>query len=191
MPGVEWTEGSRRPSEEPIEIVPWEPAWPSRYEDWRRRLATSLGPAALRIDHVGSTSVPGLAAKPVLDVQVSVRDVEDEASYVPAIESVGVRLRMREAGHRYFRPPEGLPREIQVHVCAAGSRWERDHLLFRDYLRAHAPVAAEYGRRKAALAERYRTDRIAYTEAKTGFILDALDAAARWAEATGWTLSGA
>jgi GrpB-like predicted nucleotidyltransferase (UPF0157 family) len=186
VPGVEWPDGFRRASQEAIEVVPWDPAWPSRYQDWRGRLATALGPAALRIDHVGSTSVPGLAGKPVIDVQVSVRDVEDEASYVPAVEGAGVRLRMREPGHRYFRPVEGLPREIHVHACAAGSDWERDHLLFRDYLRAHPAVASEYGRRKEALAERYRTDRVAYTEAKTCFILDALERAARWAAATGW-----
>ena len=186
MPGVAWAEGSRRASEDPIEVVPWDPGWPSRYDEWRGRLARALGTAAVRIDHVGSTSVPGLAAKPVIDVQVSVRDVQDEPSYVPAVEGVGLWLRMREPIHRYFRPAEGRPRAIHVHVCTAGSGWERDHLLFRDYLRCHGAVASEYGRHKVALAERYRTDRVAYTEAKTCFILDALEVAERWAAATGW-----
>jgi GrpB-like predicted nucleotidyltransferase (UPF0157 family) len=148
-------------------------------------LADRLGPAALRIEHVGSTAVPGLAAKPVIDVQVSVADIDEEPSFVPHIEAAGVKMRAREAGHRYFRPPGDAPREVQVHVCAAGSDWERTHVLFRDFLRADAGTRDAYGALKRRLAVRFRDDRIAYNEAKTDFILDAMARARAWEAARG------
>ena len=171
---------------DPVEVVPYNSTWPEAFAVWRDRLAAALGGAARRIEHVGSTAVPGLAAKPVIDVQVSVPDVADEAAYRPALEALGLPLRSRESGHRYFRPPQGRPRVVQVHVCAAGSPWERAHLLFRDYLRSHAGAREAYAALKASVAGQYREDRIAYNEAKAGFILDALEAAERWAAAAAW-----
>jgi GrpB-like predicted nucleotidyltransferase (UPF0157 family) len=144
--------------------------------------------AALRIEHVGSTAVPGLPAKPIVDVQVSVHDVEDESSYAPAIEGLGVALRSRDLGHRYFRPAGDLPRTVQIHVIEAGSEWEREHLLFRDFLRADEGTRTRYGRLKLELAVRYREDRLAYTDAKTAFILDALEDAEGWAARVAWRL---
>jgi GrpB-like predicted nucleotidyltransferase (UPF0157 family) len=182
-PGIELLGGGRR---DPIEVVPYDPEWVRRFAAWRDRLTVALGPAATRIDHIGSTSVPGLAAKPVIDVQVSVHDLHAEASYVPAIEALEVPLRARDPDHRYFRPPPGRPRDVQIHVCRSGSTWERDHLLFRDYLRADADLRGAYGGLKLELAERFHDDRLAYNESKTVFILDALSAAEVWAAATGW-----
>lgn len=130
--------------------------------------------------------MPGLAAKPIADIQVSVSDVEDEPAYLSAIESTGIQLRLRERGHRYFRPPVDRPREVHVHVCEAGSAWEREHLLFRDYLLAHGGARLAYAEFKRNLAERYPDDRFAYTDAKSAFVLDALDDAAAWAERAGW-----
>ena len=176
---------------DPVEVVPYDPAWAAAFGRWRDRLAAALGPTARRVERVGSTAVPGLAAKPVIDVQVSVPRVEDEAAYLPAMESLGLPLRAREQGHRYFRPPRGRPRDVQVHVCREGSAWERAHLLLRDYLRAHPEAREAYGALKASLAERYRDDRVAYNEAKAGFILDTLEEARRWAEATGWEVGEA
>jgi GrpB-like predicted nucleotidyltransferase (UPF0157 family) len=154
----------------------------------RRRLAKELGATAVRIDHVGSTAVPGLAAKPVIDVQVSVPDVEDEPSYVAAIERCGLALRYREKGHRYFRPPPGRRRTYQVHVCTAGSKWERDHLLFRDFLRAHADEARRYEAMKYDVAGHHRSDRIAYNDAKGPLIAEQLGRAEEWARETGWDI---
>jgi GrpB-like predicted nucleotidyltransferase (UPF0157 family) len=171
---------------EGIEVVGYDPDWPERFCQWRERLAAALGPAAVRIEHVGSTSVPGLAAKPVTDVQVSVSDLGDEASYIPAVESAGLVLRSREDARRFFRPPPGTPREVHVHVCQAGGQWEREHLLFRDYLRAQPETRAQYGELKRELAAVWHDDRAGYTEAKTAFILDTLDDAEQWAGACGW-----
>jgi GrpB-like predicted nucleotidyltransferase (UPF0157 family) len=172
---------------DPVEVVPFDEAWAVSFEAWRSRLAGALGAVALRIEHVGSTAVPGLPAKPVVDVQVSVSDTGDEAAYRGTIEGLGLPLRAREPGHRYFRPAPGVPRDVQVHVCDAGGAWERAHLLFRDYLRADPATRDAYGDLKRSLAVRYRDDRVAYNEAKTSFVLDALERAEEWAERTGWS----
>lgn len=188
FPGLEFAPGSARSVSDAIEVVAYDQRWPQRFEEWRRLLGDGLGHAALRVTHVGSTAVPGLAAKPIVDIQISVRDVEREAAYVPAIERAGVALRAREPGHRYFRPAGNRPRDLQIHVCDAGSTWERDHLLFRDYLRATPAARDAYGQLKIELADRYPDDRLAYTDAKSAFILDTLDAANAWAMQVGWTV---
>jgi len=175
------------PSLDPVVIVGYSPEWPEVFAAWQERVRAALGVVALRVDHIGSTAVPGLAAKPVVDVQVSVVDIADEPSYLPAVEALGLPLRVREPGHRYFRAPRGR-RVVQVHVCEAGSAWERDHLLFRDFLRAHREVAARYGDLKRELAARHRHDRLGYTEGKSAFIVAVLADAEPWAERTGWSV---
>jgi GrpB-like predicted nucleotidyltransferase (UPF0157 family) len=187
-PGIEFTAASGRPVADPVDVVPYSPEWPDAFEAWRRRLSEALGEAAARIEHVGSTAAAGLDAKPIIDIQVSVVDAEDEGAYVSAIEALGVSLRFREPGHRYFRPAGDRPRTVQIHVCNAGGEWEREHLLFRDYLRADQEARDAYARLKQDLADRYRDDRLAYNEGKTGFILDMLSDAEAWAKETGWAL---
>jgi GrpB-like predicted nucleotidyltransferase (UPF0157 family) len=178
-PGFETTQGSER-SGDPIHIVDYDPTWPSRYDGWHETLRSCLGGTALRIDHVGSTSVPGLAAKSIVDIQISVANVDDESRYVPALERAGVQLRSRDNLHRYFRPFPGSPRSVHVHVCTAGSEWEREHLLFRDYLRAHPLARDAYATAKRRAAATWADDGFAYTDAKADIILAILDAAARW-----------
>jgi GrpB-like predicted nucleotidyltransferase (UPF0157 family) len=170
---------------EPIALAHASTEWPGEFEQLRARLAAALG-TGVRIEHVGSTSIPGIAAKPIIDIQVSVPDVTDEARFVPQIESVGVPLRMREPdlGHLYFRNSD--PRTVHIHVCEAGSKWERVHLLFRDYLRAHPGAARAYEELKRAAAATYRHDRIAYTESKGPFVDSILSEAEEWAEHNGW-----
>jgi GrpB-like predicted nucleotidyltransferase (UPF0157 family) len=184
-PGFAVTEGSERPRA-PLVVVDYDPAWPQDYEHWRQRVAAALGRTALGIEHVGSTSVPGLAAKPIVDIQVSVADLGDEPRYVPPLQAAGLVLRSRDEWHRYFRAPADRPGDVHVHVCAAGSQWEHDHLLFRDYLRSHPPACLRYAEAKRASARRWGDDGWAYTEAKTGVILDILEQATEWAVATSW-----
>jgi GrpB-like predicted nucleotidyltransferase (UPF0157 family) len=184
FPGIELI---GEPSGNPVEVVAYDPQWPEVFASWRDRLQRVV-PAATLIVHVGSTAVPGLAAKPVVDIQTSVPDIEDEAAYVPGIESLGVPLRSRDPKHRYFRPPADRPRLVHIHVCAAGGEWEMDHLLFRDYLRTHDAVRDSYGELKTRLALQHREDRLAYTDAKASFILDTMEQARAWATQTGWTL---
>ena len=170
-----------------VEVVPYDPGWPGRFHWKRGVMRAALGPAAGSIDHMGSTAVPGLAAKPVIDILVSISDVEDEESYRVPLERTGLQFRSRDEVHRYFRPPAGSLRDVQVHVAEADSDWRREHLLFRDYLRAHSDVADAYGALKLRLAAEHPTDRIAYTDMKGAFIREALVDAAGWAARTGWT----
>ncbi|MEZ5296546.1 MAG: GrpB family protein [Ilumatobacteraceae bacterium] len=148
-------------------IADYDPVWPERFESHRRRIDETLGPTAQRIEHVGSTSVPGLAAKPIIDIQVSVTDPEHEASYVQALERAGYHLRVREVGHRMLRTTE---RDVHVHVCASGSDWERRHLVFRDWLRHNAPDRRLYESTKRRLAERRWPTTDHYADAKTPVI---------------------
>ena len=150
-PGIEFVGTS---GDDPIEVVPYDVAWPGLFGALRNELEAVLGEHACSIEHVGSTAVPGLPAKPVIDIQVSVAGVEIEANYLPAIESLRMPLRVREPGHRYFRPAPGARRVAQIHVCDAGSRWESDHLLFRDYLRARSAARDAYADLKQGLLRR-------------------------------------
>ena len=178
-PGFANTPGSDRP-DEAIEIVAYDPGWLERYDLWLTRIRDSLGDHAQRIEHVGSTAVPGLPAKPVVDIQVSVTDIEREAEYVSQLEAVGLQLRTRDDLHSLFRPFPDQPREVHVHVCPTGSDWERDHVLFRDYLRAHPAARDEYAEAKRRAAELWGDDRLAYTDAKTETVLRILEDAHRW-----------
>jgi GrpB-like predicted nucleotidyltransferase (UPF0157 family) len=164
---------------EAVELVDYDERWPARFASWQERIIGVLPDA--HVEHVGSTAVPGLPAKPTIDIQVSVAQLDNEDAYVPALESLELRLRSRDDLHRYFRPPAPQPRSVHVHVCERGSRWERDHPLFRDYLRAHAAARDEYARTKRAAAREWADDRIAYTDAKAGTILAIMQAAEAWA----------
>jgi GrpB-like predicted nucleotidyltransferase (UPF0157 family) len=187
-PGMEFTAASGPLLADPIAVVLYSDEWADTFAVWKRRLSKALGEEAVRIEHVGSTAVPGLDAKPIIDIQVSVVDVEDEDAYVSDIEALGVSLRFREPGHRYFRPAGDRARTVHIHVCDAEGEWEREHLLFRDYLRANRKARDAYARLKQELADRYRDDRIAYNEGKTGFILDLMGDAHAWAKRSGWAL---
>lgn len=183
-PGFTTTPGTQR--SDPLVVADYNPQWPAVYRRWRARIRPALGPVALGIEHIGSTSVPGLAAKPIVDILVSVADLAAEADYVPPLERAGLVLRSRDELHRYFRPPAGQPREVHVHVCPAGSQWERDHLLFRDYLRGHPDACRAYGEAKRANARIWAGDGWGYTDAKTGVVLGIMADAESWARATGW-----
>lgn len=184
--------GSERGSEgsgfhQPIEVAAYDPAWPTRFAELGRELRAGLGAVALRIDHIGSTSVPGLAAKPIIDIQVSVADLEPLAAYRLPLEQLGYVYRPGnpERTKRYFREPPGRPR-THVHVRRAGSFSEQWALLFRDYLRAHPEVAAEYESVKRRLAVRYRDDRRGYAAAKEPCSWAIIRRADGWAQAQGW-----
>ena len=180
------TEWFGEPRRDPVVVVYSDPEWGGLYEQYRTKLANPLGPVALRINHVGSTAIRGLPAKPVIDIQVSVSDVTNEDSYRPAIESLGWPLRAREPDHRFFRPPATEERFVHVHVCSAGSGWEHRHLLFVAYLRAHPEHTARYARLKHDLAQRFGADRQGYTDAKNDFIAETLALADAWVARTGW-----
>jgi GrpB-like predicted nucleotidyltransferase (UPF0157 family) len=182
---------SRRRSERTpphrIEIFAYDPAWPERFAELGRELRGGLGDVALRIDHIGSTSVPGLAAKPIIDLQVSVAAFDPLEAFRTPLERLGYVYRADnpERTKRYFREPPGR-RRTHVHVRRAGSFSEQWALLFRDYLRAHREVADGYAARKRGLAIRFRDDRHGYTEAKVPVMWEIIRRADEWAQAQGW-----
>ena len=183
-PGFQVTGESER--SDSITVVEFDREWPARFASWRDLIARSLGRSTLRIDHIGSTSVPGLMAKPIVDIQISVSDISDEERYVPELERLGVQLRSRDDLHRYFRPFADRPRNVHVHVCPAGSEWERRHLLFRAYLRANPAPRVVYVEAKREAARVWMDDGWAYTDAKSGVILDIMEEAEPWASETDW-----
>ena len=159
-----------------LEIVPYDPTWPDAFFVERAQIATVLGGLAVRIDHHGSTSVPGLAAKPIIDIQVSVRRLQP-------IEEYAVRLARAGYVHvphpddsfcPFFHRPAAWPHTHHVHVVQAGGAEEQRTLAFRDYLRLHHQVAREYEELKRELAPLHSAatfaSRQAYADAKAGFI---------------------
>ena len=170
-----------------VEICPYDPAWPSLFAALGVRLRDALGSVALRIDHIGSTSVPGLAAKPIIDVQVSVAAFDPVDAYRVPLERLGLVFRSDNTDRtkRYFREAPGTGRTL-VHVRRTGSWPEQFALLFRDYLRVHPADCERYAALKRELAREHRDDRHAYTEAKGPFIWEIMARADRWSQEVGW-----
>ena len=170
-----------------VEIVPYDPAWATRFAELGRSLRGELGELACRIDHIGSTAVPGLAAKPVVDLQVSVVSLEPLDAFRLPLERLGwvYRAGNTERTKRYFREPPGQAR-THLHVRRSGSFSEQWALLFRDYLRAHREAAIEYEAVKRRLAAEFRHDRHGYTDAKAPFMWRLIHRADDWAQAEGW-----
>lgn len=169
-----------------IELAPPDPSWPKRFAVERAKIVAVLGVKAIRVDHIGSTSIPGIAAKPIIDIDLSVKDVDDEEDYLPALTAAGYSLRVREAGHRMVRTAN---LGVHVHCCSTGSSWERRHLLFRDWLRYSEADRAAYGDLKKALAQQDWPDMNAYAEAKSALIEEITARAEQWAADSDWTPS--
>lgn len=155
----------------PILVLDYDPNWAELFQSLRRRIADALGDMAAAIEHVGSTAVPGLAAKPIIDMDVL---LTAETMLAPAIERLAtlgyihrgnLGIREREA---FFAPANGPAHHL--YVCPPGSAEFRRHLAFRDYLRAHPKDAKIYGDLKIALAQCFREDRVAYNNAKGEFV---------------------
>jgi GrpB-like predicted nucleotidyltransferase (UPF0157 family) len=172
---------------DPITVLPYDPGWPELFRHLGAQLRAALGGVALRIDHIGSTAVAGLAAKPIVDVQISVERLEPVEPFRSPLEAAGFvyRAANTDCTKRYFREPPGQ-RRTHVHVRRAGSFSEQFALLFRDFLRADPVAALDYGQRKLALAARFTHDRHGYLEAKLPISWEVLRHADQWAQATGW-----
>jgi GrpB-like predicted nucleotidyltransferase (UPF0157 family) len=147
----------------PVVIADYDPAWPARFAAERERIRAALGPRALRVEHIGSTAVAGLAAKPIVDILVGVADPDDTAALDPALEAAGYALRVREPGHRMFRTPA---HDVHVHVWRDADPEVARYLAFRDRLRTSAEDRVAYETRKRELAAREWEDMNFYAEAK-------------------------
>jgi GrpB-like predicted nucleotidyltransferase (UPF0157 family) len=139
---VEWVAGG--PTAGPVDVVPYDPAWPDLYEQVAARVRAALGDDALDLEHVGSTSVPGLHAKPVVDVDLTVADSSDEPAYLGRLERAGFRLVVREPGWHQHRCLTLDDPRANLHVFSPGCPEMVRHTMFRDWLRAHPDDLALY-----------------------------------------------
>lgn len=157
-----------------IEVRPYDPAWPALFETLRARIWPAVGANALSIEHVGSTAVPGLFAKPVIDIDIVVREADVRAA-VERLEDLGYEHR-GERGipqRESFREPRPGPKH-NLYVCVEGCVALRNHLAVRSYLRANPEAASAYGKLKCDLAERHATDIDAYIAGKSALLIEIL-----------------
>jgi len=164
-----------------VAVVDYDPAWATVFAVEAAKVRAALGAAALGVEHVGSTSVPGLAAKPVIDINLTVADSADEAAYAPALEAAGYRLIVREPGwfeHRMFK---GDAPAANLHAFSAGCPELSRMRLMRDWLRYSPDDLALYARTKRALAERAWETVQDYAEAKGEVVGQILARAEAWA----------
>jgi GrpB-like predicted nucleotidyltransferase (UPF0157 family) len=173
------TIGGAQPLTAPIEILDYDPAWPRLYEQEATRIRGVLGNRVVRLEHAGSTSVPGLPAKPIIDIVLEVPDSGDESAYVPDMEAAGYVLRIREAGwfeHRVFKGPGS---NINLHAFSAKCAEVDRMLRFRDWLRVNTADRIRYADTKRELAARNWKYMQQYADAKTAIVLDIMRRAAQ------------
>ena len=165
---------------EKVVIAPYNPAWPQMFEHERIVLRDSFRGTEAKIEHVGSTSVYGLGAKPVIDIMIGVSRLKDAEERVGTLELAGYEYVANYESaipeRRYFRKPRSKPRSIHLHCVLRGHEFWNQHLLFRDYLRNHPSVAEDYYQLKCDLSKRY--NKVEYTEKKGQFISSVLAIAA-------------
>jgi len=153
-----------------IEVVAYDAGWRRQFAAERTRIHAALGGRERRIEHIGSTAVPGLVAKPIVDILLVVDDAADKPAYLPALEAAGYKLRVREPGfheHRMLRTPE---KDVHVHVYSPDSPEIARNLLFRDHLRADAADRELYAETKRRLTAQSWPTMQHYAEAKTSVI---------------------
>jgi GrpB-like predicted nucleotidyltransferase (UPF0157 family) len=173
-----------------IEVVDYDPVWIAAFEKEAAILKAVFVQRVIEVHHIGSTAVPGLDAKPIIDILVVLDHTDDINSFDRAMEDVGYRVRGEcldapmpgTPGRFYFTKETNGVRSHHVHVCAK-DHWEIfAKLAFRDYLRAHSNKAAAYGELKRRIAAQYRFDNVGYMHAKDGFVKSTLVEARRWYE---------
>jgi GrpB-like predicted nucleotidyltransferase (UPF0157 family) len=166
----------RIPTEGSVEVFDYDPEWPIIFEKEKAMILNTIGNKVVAIEHVGSTAVPGLGAKPIIDIIVGIRHLSDAKDCVEPLRNIGYEyVPEYEASipeRRYFRKgPSNVPNQhYHLHIVEHNSDFWKCHLLFRDYLRTHPNTASEYHKLKKKLAATYGSNREAYTEAKTSFI---------------------
>lgn len=156
-------------------LAEYDPAWPSRYAVHEDRVRKALGSAAVAVEHIGSTAVPGLAAKPIIDIVITVPDITAEEDYLGPLLSAGYVLRVREPGHRLVRTEQ---RDVHLHVLEVDDPAAIDYLLLRDHLRADEADRRLYEDTKRELTGRDWPDMNAYADAKTP-VIEAINGRAR------------
>jgi GrpB-like predicted nucleotidyltransferase (UPF0157 family) len=162
-------------SERRVEIVEYNPEWTRLYEEERELIQKVIGRVAVAIEHIGSTAVPGLGAKPTIDIMVAVPRISDAEKCMEPLSSIGYEYQPEQEAsmpeRRFFRKGQPLKEQhYHLHMIEKKSDFWKQHLLFRDYLRTHPKTAQQYYKLKKELASKYGSNREGYTEAKTSFI---------------------
>jgi len=157
---------------QPLEILPYDPSWALEFQAEREAIARALGKIALRIEHSGSTAVPGLAAKPVIDIQVSVEHLQTIHAYADPLATVGYvhAPHADDSFCPFFHRPQQWPHTHHVHVVELGGKEERRTLAFRDFLREHDDLAQKYATLKKQLAAVTDATDPSYANAKSEFV---------------------
>ena len=163
-----------------IELVPHRAEWKTLFESEANLLREAIGNYAVAIEHIGSTSVSGLEAKPIIDILVGVQKLDDAQKSIAPLARISYEYRGEQgiAGRFYFRKGTADVSTHHLNVVEMTSDFWRSHLLFRDYLQQHADAAQSYGKLKRELALKHKGNRPAYTEAKADFIKSVLEKAA-------------
>jgi GrpB-like predicted nucleotidyltransferase (UPF0157 family) len=168
---------------ERIIVIPYDPAWLQMFQEERRKIIHTLGTNVIAIHHMGSTAIPGMAAKPVIDILVEVKDLKQLDSQAGKMQKLGYEAMGERgiAGRRFFRKRNLLGvRTHHVHAYQVGNPQIEQELAFRDYLIAHPSIAHEYGRLKQELALAHPDDRQAYAQGKDSFIQSQITRAVYW-----------
>ena len=176
--GVEFVR-PRVPHNGVVHLAEASPDWPRQYAAVATRIRAALEGLTITVEHAGSTSVPGLAAKPIIDVVLLVPDPADETGYVPALEAAGFLLHLREPGWHEHRLLRGSDPKVNVHVFRSGSEEAERMLLFRDRLRSHPEERDRYELTKRELAARHWTHVQDYAEAKSAVVEEIIARARR------------
>ena len=166
-----------------VRIVPYDGAWPVMAGQELRRIRDVVGDIAVGLEHVGSTAVPGLAAKPVIDLQLSVAVMEPCERYVAPLERLGYLFAPapESPGYHFFARPPERPRTHHLHVCETGSEHELRHVAVRDFLRSHPDEVTRYAALKREVVARHQQDRLAYIDGKDAYLSGLEQRALAWA----------
>ena len=171
----------RIPSPLPVVIEPYDPSWPRRFQNEKNRLESVFSAMNPVIEHIGSTAIPNMSAKPIIDIMVGVTHLNEIESRISDLNAIGYRYVPKHESElperRYFRKPITGPSTHHLHCVVRDTAFWNRHLLFRNYLREYPAAAADYLRLKSDLARKYRSDRAAYTTAKSTFIESILEKA--------------
>ncbi len=162
-----------------VRLVPYAPEWKDYFELEKVALQQALGSYILDIQHIGSTAIPGMPAKPIVDIAIAIVDFEEAKAYIPLIEKLNYEYKGEFGIPRRHYFVKGNPRLFHIHMSEITSIEWQNTLLFRDYLRQHSDVAQEYARLKKELATKYPQDREAYLDGKTAFVEQVLQSANR------------
>jgi GrpB-like predicted nucleotidyltransferase (UPF0157 family) len=166
-----------------VEIVDYDPYWPQAYRNERSRILTVISYPSIAVEHIGSTAVPGLAAKPIVDIMVGVARLRDAVDCIARLAVLGYRyvpaVEVHMPYRRFLRKERDGRRTHHLHILEHSHDAWHHHLLFRDYLRSHPEVACDYEQLKRSLARRHRFEVASYTQGKSDFVRTILKRAQR------------